>query len=262
MTDEPSTSNGHALSNSRTNHSQTPDTKADTRSSIANDPISYDTRLQAIKAVEDFEAASASTNLDLQIQVQVMDFLRNFIEGPGAADMIECLLNAVGSQQLFDLIASKLRTTAPSSTASNNTDPLNPPHTNTGPFTSALISSTLFTAVHVAAGAPKHRLQLLQQTALLNGVLPLFSHPDPRIRVTCCWLVSNLTWIDDANDAAGARQRAVELGAMGFEEKLKEAKRDKALDVRERAATAYENLLNLMEGRESAPGAARGGSAR
>lgn len=258
MTDDPPTASQPALEASKATSLQSPNSSTENPStSMIDQPYPSDARVQAIKAAEDLEAAHMATNSDLLIQVQGMDILRNLIEGPGAIDMIEFLFNTLGAQRVFDLIASKLRASSascpPTSLPGNsNTDPLSPTLGNCGPLPTALINSALFTAVHIAAGAPRHRVLLIQQTPLLQAIPPLFSHPDPGIRVTCCWLVNNLIWVDDAGDAVSARQRAVQLQTLGFVSRLREAKADDALDVRERAVTAWDNMARLTEGGQSA----------
>ena len=109
-----------------------------------------------------------------------------------------------------------------------------------------ILIPTIFILVHIAAGTPRHRSLLISQQNLLRSVLPLFSHPDRRIRVACVWLVNNLTWIDDAADTPAARVRALELRNLGYEDRLLAAISDPDLDVRERAKTALEQSGKLL----------------
>lgn len=124
-----------------------------------------------------------------------------------------------------------------------------------------LLLTTIFILVHIAAGTPRHRSMLIGEQALLRSVLPFFSHPDRRLRAACVWLVSNLTWVDNASDAPAARIRALELRALGFEERLRVAAGDPDLDVRERAKTALDQCGKLLGGPPlSAPGIETGSS--
>lgn len=124
-----------------------------------------------------------------------------------------------------------------------------------------LLLTTIFILVHIAAGTPRHRSILIGEQALLRSVLPFFSHPDRRIRVACVWFVSNLTWVDNASDTPAARIRALELRALGFEERLRVAASDPDLDVRERAKTALDQCAKLLGGPPlSAPGSESGPS--
>jgi hypothetical protein len=128
--------------------------------------------------------------------------------------------------------------------------------------------NTLFTLIHVGNGRPQHRHMLLNlsttlspqqapstlfpstypprllpqapQAKLLDLLLPLFSHPDPRIRVACCWMVHNIMWMEDQTDASNARQRAMELRSRGFEDAVRSCVEDETLDVKERAKGCLE----------------------
>jgi hypothetical protein len=123
-----------------------------------------------------------------------------------------------------------------------------------------LLESSIFILIHIANGKPQHRHQLLNQTTssflsnmtslfpttssassqpqttkLIDLTLPLFNHPVTKIRVACCWLVHNIMWMEDSNDAVGAKQRALELRQRGFEDVIGICAGDSDLDVRERA---------------------------
>jgi hypothetical protein len=127
-----------------------------------------------------------------------------------------------------------------------------------------LLESSIFILIHIANGKPQHRHQLLNQitssspsnttslfpvtlssssstspsqqtTKLIDLTLPLFNHPVTKIRVACCWLVHNIMWMEDSNDAVGAKQRALELRQRGFEDVISVCAGDPDLDVRERA---------------------------
>ncbi|OJD31548.1 armadillo repeat protein [Diplodia corticola] len=111
-----------------------------------------------------------------------------------------------------------------------------------------ILLATAFIVVHVANGKPSHRQLVIAQAGLMRELLPLFAHPDRRIRVACVWLVNNLTWIEDASDHGAARQRALELRGLGVEERVRLCLSDAELDVRERAKTAVEQVGKLIEG--------------
>jgi hypothetical protein len=123
---------------------------------------------------------------------------------------------------------------------------------------SRLLESSIFILIHIANGKPQHRHQLLNQMTsvpsntsslfhsssasstqstmkLIDLTLPLFNHPVTKIRVACCWLVHNIMWMEDSNDATGAKQRALELRQRGFEDVVNVCVGDSDLDVRERA---------------------------
>jgi len=190
-------------------------------------PPSHTTYLDSIKSAEEAAAARRAQADITTIQAQGLDFLRNLIIGPGAAEMIDNLFSAVGAQRIFDLLLSKL----PSSTSTSTENP-----------SPDIIHSTIFVIVHIAAGAPRHRALLIQQTPLLHALFPCLKHSDPRIRVASVWALNNLTWVDNQADAVGARARVAELRRLGFETALRDMKEDGSLDVRERVGTSLEQM--------------------
>jgi hypothetical protein len=90
----------------------------------------------------------------------------------------------------------------------------------------------------MAASVPRHRQLVIAQTELLKLLVPQFNHPSIEVRLALCWLVTNLTWIDDANDGQACAQRANELKKLGFLTKLELLEQDPELNVRERAKSA------------------------
>jgi len=118
----------------------------------------HTTYLDSIKSAEEAATARRAQADITTIQAQGLDFLRNLIIGPGAAEMINNLFSAVGAQRIFDLLLSKL----PSFTSTSSKIP--PPE---------IIHSTIFVIVHIAAGAPRHRALLIQQTPLPLALLSL-----------------------------------------------------------------------------------------
>ncbi|KAL1623818.1 hypothetical protein SLS54_004280 [Diplodia seriata] len=244
-------------------------------------------KLRAIKDAETNPIIRAQKE-DLRIQEQALDFIRNLImtdAGSSPGDMIDHVLQTFGRDRFFEILTAKLRPrsagTAPSSSSqhpgayqqhtSASSSP-NPPAATTasaatarstsgggGGGTSApsdfahlappeILLATTFIVVHVANGKPAHRQLVIAQGGLMRELLPLFAHPDRRIRVACVWLVNNLTWIEDASDHAAARQRALELRGLGVEERVRLCLSDAELDVRERAKTATEQVGKLIEG--------------
>ncbi|KAF9633986.1 Armadillo [Lasiodiplodia theobromae] len=241
------------------------------RSANANSTVAKNkAKLRAIKDAETNPIIRAQKE-DLRIQEQALDFIRNLImtdAGSSPGDMIDHVLQTFGRDRFFEILTAKLRPrstgAAPSSSQHpspyqqhSSTSSPNPEgaaattRNNSGGSTSApsdlahlappeILLATTFIVVHVANGKPAHRQLVIAQTGLMRELLPLFSHPDRRIRVACVWLVNNLTWIEDASDHAAARQRALELRGLGVEARVRLCLSDAELDVRERAKTAME----------------------
>lgn len=182
-----------------------------------------------------------STVDDLSIQREGLEFIRNLICGTNAPEMIDYLLQELGQDKFFELLASKLRTRVHNaytrrSGGGGMSQAFPPARSNQG--SQEIISSVVYILVHIAAGLPRQRQQLISQAELLRLVLPLFGHQSREIRAQCAWLVINLTWADDNSDRSGAISRAKELAKMGFMERVKALETDVDVDARERARTA------------------------
>jgi hypothetical protein len=92
--------------------------------------------------------------------------------------------------------------------------------------------------VHMAASIPRHRQIVISQTELLKLLVPQFNHPSIEVRLALCWLVTNLTWMDDQGDGEACASRADALKKLGFLQKLEMLEQDPELNVRERAKSA------------------------
>ncbi|KAK7534047.1 armadillo repeat domain-containing protein [Phyllosticta citribraziliensis] len=231
-------------------------------------------KLRAIKEAETNPLIRAQKE-DLRIQEQALDFIRNLImvdAGSSPGDMIDHVLQTFGRDRFFEILTAKLRPRpnnaspqsqpAPVGSTSSSPDPHGRTTSAHERSTSApanfshlappeILLATTFIIVHVANGKPSHRQLVISQSSLMQHLLPLFGHPDRRIRVACVWLVNNLTWIEDQSDTPAAKQRALELRAIGVEERVRLCLSDAELDVRERAKTAVDQmnkLLGLLDG--------------
>ena len=193
---------------------------------------------------------------DLAIQRESLEFIRNLICGPGAKEMIDFVFSELGQDKFFDLIRCKLALRVTSNSTNTNrrssTNPSSYSLRNGGLSTrqlqvsSEICSSIVYILIHIAAGLPRHRQILIAQTELLKSVVPLFGHEKPEIRVSCAWVVINLTWMDDESDRPRCRLCAKELMKLGFFERLKTLENDPELDVKERTKTALHQMANML----------------
>ena len=186
---------------------------------------------------------------DLAIQTQGLEFIRNLICGPEAREMIDYLFDELGQDKFFDLLAMKLRTRVHNaytrhSAGAGMSKAFPPARSNQASI--EIITSVTYILVHIAAGSPRHRQQLIAQTELLKLIVPLFVHQSRDVRVCCAWLVINLTWVDDQGDQVNCRTRARELAKLGVMERLKALEGDVELDVRERGRTAVHQMGMLL----------------
>ena len=181
--------------------------------------------------------------MDIDIQRQSLDFIRNTICAEGASEMVDHLLQIVGQQKAFEDLTEKIRFY---STSSNHKPPS--PHIAIPTATHAqhileVLIATLYILIHIAASNPRHKLMLIQRPALLRAITPLFDHTSREVRLPCCWIAINLTTLENGADVAGAKIRAREIVNVGWFEKLRAMEQgDAELDVRERAKTAVQQV--------------------
>ena len=181
---------------------------------------------------------------DVAIQKEGLDFIRNLICGDQSPDMIDHLFRELGQDKVFEILTSKLRPRIMNAFSRDRRSTGNgvaqvQQHTE-------ILISTCYTLVHIACGQPKHRQLLVSQTELLRLLLPLFNHVSREIRTCLCWIVINLTWMEDNADEQNAQLRARELQNLGFVEKLDALEKDEVLDCRERAKNARDQMKRLL----------------
>ena len=196
-------------------------------------------RLAALRDAETNPARRARKD-DIAVQEQGLDFIRNLIGGAGqggtaeTTEMIDFLFSALGQDRVFEILASKLKPKMinPYNRGSPNSErKILPPQAE-------IIIAVGYILVHMAASVPRHRQIVIAQTDLLKLLVPQFNHPNIEVRLALCWLVSNLTWMDDQNDGQACAQRANELKKLGFLSKIEMLEQDPELNVRERAKSA------------------------
>jgi hypothetical protein len=150
--------------------------------------------------------------------------------------MIDFLFNALGQDRVFEILASKLRPRHVNSYTNRRNS--STPEARIVPPQSEIIIAVGYILVHMAASIPRHRQIVISQTELLKLLVPQFNHPSIEVRLALCWLVTNLTWLDDHGDGEACASRADSLKKLGFLQKLEMLEQDPELNVRERAKSA------------------------
>lgn len=206
---------------------------------------SAESQLETLKEIEQNPVRKARHD-DLAIHEQGLGFIRNLIGGahsgnnPDSAndttDMIDHLLNIIGQDRLFEILAKKLK---PKTLHPYNRRGTSVNEARVLPPQVKIIEAVIYILVHIAASIPRHRQLVIAQTDLLKQLAKLFNSQDREVRVALCHLINNLTWQDDMSDASACSQRATELRNLGFLKKLESlGQSDDELDVRERAKSA------------------------
>lgn len=227
----------------------------DTFSGYNNSPPNGSSSNKSLQQAEAKLAALRETELDpsrrarkddLAVQEQGLDFIRNLISSAGSGhgstaentEMIDYLFSSLGQDHLFEILASKLRPKVinPSFSASRRGSSAS--ETTIVAPQPEIIVAVVYILVHMAASIPQHRQLVISQSELLKLLVPHFSNPAYEVRVAMCYLVSNLTWVDDSNDGPACAQRVNSLKQLGILQKIEPLEHDPELDVRERAKVA------------------------
>ncbi|QSS59182.1 armadillo repeat protein [Histoplasma capsulatum] len=193
----------------------------------------------------DLDQTKQARRDDLQVQEQTLDLLRNLICGVGAPEMIDYLFQEVGQNDLFNILADKLRP-KPIVKYGGRKDSLSS-SSKCIPVPTEILCSVTYIVIHIAAGLPRHRQLLIQHPTLLKLMMPLFNNPDKQVRVNCVWVVINLTIADDQMDHASCCERAMKLESLGVMEKLLSLENDAESDVKERTKTALSLMHALLQ---------------
>ncbi len=182
---------------------------------------------------------------EIAIVKEGLEFIRNIIMGPNAAEMIDHVFSKLGQDKVFDILATKIRPKVLNAFNRDRRSSENNGVRHIQPQTD-ILKSACYIIVHIAAGAPRHRQLLISQTELLKLLVPLFNHPNEEIRCCCAWLIINLTWEDDASDKANCKSRAKTLMSLGMFEKLEAMEHDSDLNCRERCKSALHQMSTLL----------------
>jgi armadillo repeat-containing protein 8 len=107
--------------------------------------------------------------MDVNIQEQALDFLRNLFNGDDCTYMVEHVLSQIGSDKFFSLITEKLIPVG-NMDGPQKSRPVYQPAT--------LIHSAVHVLLHVANATPRHKSLLIAQTPLLRALyVPAIIHP-------------------------------------------------------------------------------------
>ena len=221
---------------------------------VGQDRLERRPYLPAPSSSETFDVDRQLRRDNTRVQEQGLEFLRNLIASYGMhdnvanSDMITYLFNAKGEEDIFELLTSKLRAKV-HHRYSRGLKSVNDGETRVSPPRPEILSAVKWILVNIAQSNPRHREALLRQTELLRLVLQHASHPVKDIRLAFCWLVINLSWVDNDQDSVAHVARVEELERLGFLAKLEMLIKDEDLDVRERAKTGRFQMLQRYGGR-------------
>lgn len=189
---------------------------------------------------------------ETRIQEQGIDILRNFLGGPtsssdssGNEQMVTYLFDSIGENELFQLLASKLRPKVHHPFPRGYSG-VNHGDTKVSPPRPEILAAVFMLLVNIAASNnPRHRHAIVRQTELMRLVVQHYNHHVKEVRQAFCWLIIDLTYAENEQDRSDSIDRVKELHKLGVPSKVDRLLKDADLDVRERAKTAKYQLRYL-----------------
>lgn len=108
------------------------------------------------------------------------------------------------------------------------------------------LEQALYVVVNVASGGTSDK-----DAVIASGWVPVIhaalQHPNEHVREAAVWAVINISYLQEG-DAAGTERRRGDLVRVGIVQRLRTRAADTSLNVRERAATALEQLVGSRGG--------------
>lgn len=168
---------------------------------------------------------------DLDIQAELLGFLRNLTTGENPLEIIDYVLEEIGCDEFFQIIVDRLKAGA----------------VNHARLVGKIIQNCIYIVAHLAVADSKYRSMIARNLILMKQVDAFLGHPDPLIRRACCWLVINVIYSTTESHAV-AVSRAKDLQRLGIVAHLRRMeKNDLDTDVKERASTACDVFSKLLE---------------
>ncbi len=189
---------------------------------LSSTVMSADRQLAGMRQMEQDPALKAR-EVDICIQEQALDFIRNLIDDPELiAPMVDHVLQQIGSEKIFSLLTEKM-----SPLAEVGARPVFYPQ--------QVILAAVHVIVHLSASSPRHKSLVIAQTPMIRAWMRHFTCEDRRVRVMCMHAANSLTWVEDDEDRDAARDRCRKLRELGVESIVRNMVTDADLDVRQRA---------------------------
>lgn len=171
---------------------------------------------------------------DLNIQAELLAFLRNLTTGERPDEIIEFLLEHIGQDDFLQVLLERLKTASASQQHAL--------------YPTSIIFNTIYVLVHLCAADKRFRRIVSSNVPLMKNISTLLGHAEPEVRCAACWLVTNLIYVNNTDAFDMVVQRARELGRLGVVNQIRRMeKSDPVMDVKERAATASECFSKLLD---------------
>lgn len=188
---------------------------------------------------QDLEYTHHTLQQDLDIQAELLAFLRNLTTGQDANDIVSYLLEHTGVDDLLHILLDRLQSlSSRSMTRKLSTASSPPPET---------VEHSLYILAHLCAADQKYRSTICFSTVLMKQVASLLQS-SPLLRCAACWLIINLIYPTQTDGFDGTATRARELEKLGIVSQLRRMEsNDPSPDVVERVKTALDCFSKLLD---------------
>jgi len=209
--------------------------------------ISDDARMEDVDSASDFDAQDQeytqhTLQQDLDIQAELLAFLRNLTTGEQPSDIINYLLEHIGVEDFIQILLDRLQTLKRCSMARKlNTASSPPPE---------IVEHSLYILAHMCAADHKYRSAICFNTTLMKQVAALLhsSQSIPIISCAACWLIINLVYPTQTDGFDGTAARARELQKLGIVSQMRRMESNgQTPEVVERVKTALDCFGRLLD---------------
>ena len=194
------------------------------------------------EAEDDFESENdfsrRTLQQDIDIQAELLAFLRNLTTGENVVVIIDDLMKHIGLEDFLQIIVERLQTAESSiRTQSSSTYKSSP----------EIITNSLYVLAHMCAAKPAYRSAICYHTVMMKQMTSLLKVRSAMVRCAVCWLVNNIVYPTNTREVGDAIPRAKELQKLGIPTEVKRLESsDSSPDVVERARNVSEVLHQLL----------------
>ncbi|KAK5075812.1 hypothetical protein LTR70_009939 [Exophiala xenobiotica] len=191
---------------------------------------------------QDQEYTQHTLQQDLDIQAELLAFLRNLTTGEQPSDIINHLLEHIGVDDFIQILLDRLQTLKRRSLARKPNATSSPPP--------EIVEHSLYILAHLCAADQKYRSAICFNTTLMKQVAALLhsSQSSPSISCAVCWLITNLVYQTQTDGFDGTAARARELQKIGIVSQMRRMEsNDQTPEVVERVKTALDCFGRLLD---------------
>jgi hypothetical protein len=218
-------------------YSRSTDTDLQLNGTWALNNLLFRADLEAKKAVMDALTFDALIGLlhdpKITIQEQALEIVRNLVFGK--QEDTDWVIDGIGREDLLDVLENKLQVV--SSMGVDDEEEIKSP----------LLIPALYIVVNMSSNAEAPKMAIMGRPNIVNSIIHHLGNENAKVRVAATWCLINWTWANSEDETEDLLARCRRLKELGVDEKLEELKEDPDRDVRDRAASALDQLNELLD---------------